>query len=45
MTLTGAAPDHECEVLPVRWPLEPALAAAGARWGIDPERDLRAVAQ
>jgi aryl-alcohol dehydrogenase-like predicted oxidoreductase len=45
MALKGAAPDHEGEVLPDRWPLEPALAAAGARWGIDPERDLRAVAQ
>jgi aryl-alcohol dehydrogenase-like predicted oxidoreductase len=45
MVLKGATPDHEGDVLPDRWPLEPALIAAGARWGIDPERDLRALAQ
>ncbi|MEA2341598.1 MAG: hypothetical protein QOG11_1675, partial [Solirubrobacteraceae bacterium] len=45
MVLKGATPDHDGDVLPDRWPLEPELTAAGARWGIDPERDLRAVAQ
>jgi aryl-alcohol dehydrogenase-like predicted oxidoreductase len=40
MTLKGAAPDHEGEVRPDRWPLSPELLAAGERWGIDPERDL-----
>lgn len=40
MTLKGAAPDHEGEVRPDRWPLTPELLAAGERWGIEPERDL-----
>ncbi|MBA2348817.1 MAG: aldo/keto reductase [Solirubrobacterales bacterium] len=42
MLLKGATPDHASEeILADRWPLEPALVAAGERWGIDPERDLR----
>ncbi len=42
MLLKGATPDHDSdEVLADRWPLEPELVAAGQRWGIDPERDLR----
>ncbi|MBA2516399.1 MAG: aldo/keto reductase, partial [Solirubrobacterales bacterium] len=42
MLLKGATPDHDSdEVLADRWPLEPALVAAGRRWGIDAERDLR----
>ena len=45
MALKGATPDHEGDALPDRWPLAPELTAAGARWGIDPERDLRVVAQ
>jgi aryl-alcohol dehydrogenase-like predicted oxidoreductase len=44
MVLKGATPDHDGDVLPDRWPLAPELTAAGARWGIDPERDLRRAA-
>ena len=40
MALKGASPEHEGEERPDRWPLDPDLAAVGARWGIDPERDL-----
>ena len=43
MTLKGAAPDHQGEDRPDRWSLSPELAAAGQRWGIEPERDLVAV--
>jgi len=41
MALKGAAPDHEGDPLPDRWPIGAELAAAAAAWGIDPERDLR----
>jgi aryl-alcohol dehydrogenase-like predicted oxidoreductase len=41
MALKGATPDHEDEERPDRWPVSEELAAAGRRWGIDPERDLR----
>jgi hypothetical protein len=44
MALKGAAPDHEGEVRPDRWPLTPELADVAARWRIEPERDLRPVA-
>jgi aryl-alcohol dehydrogenase-like predicted oxidoreductase len=40
MTLKGASPEHEGAVMPDRWPVSPELAAAGERWGIDPDRDL-----
>jgi aryl-alcohol dehydrogenase-like predicted oxidoreductase len=40
MALKGASPAHEGEERPDRWGLSPELAAAGARWGIDPARDL-----
>lgn len=40
MTLKGGAPDHEGEQRPDRWALTPELVAAGASWGIEPERDL-----
>jgi aryl-alcohol dehydrogenase-like predicted oxidoreductase len=40
MALKGASPTHEGEERPDRWPLTDGLAAVGARWGIDPERDL-----
>ena len=40
MVLKGASPAHEGEEQPDRWPLSDDLIAAGARWGIDPGRDL-----
>jgi hypothetical protein len=40
MVLKGANPGHEGEERPDRWPLSEELTAAGARWGIDPGRDL-----
>ena len=40
MALKGAAPDHEGEPRPDRWPLTPELAELAARWGIEPARDL-----
>lgn len=40
MALKGGAPDHEGDDRPDRWALTPELIAAGARWGIEPERDL-----
>jgi aryl-alcohol dehydrogenase-like predicted oxidoreductase len=44
MALKGATPDHEGAARADRWPLDPGLAATAARWGIDPERDLRKAA-
>lgn len=44
MDLKGATPDHEGEPRPDRWPVSDELAELGARWGIDPGRDLRKVA-
>jgi len=41
MALKGAAPDHEGEPMPDRWPLTPELAELAARWGIEPARDLQ----
>jgi aryl-alcohol dehydrogenase-like predicted oxidoreductase len=40
MALKGASPEHEGEERPDRWALSEELVAVGARWGIDPERDL-----
>ena len=40
MALKGGTPAHEGEERPDAWPLSDELAAVGARWGIDPERDL-----
>jgi aryl-alcohol dehydrogenase-like predicted oxidoreductase len=40
MALKGASPEHEGEERPDRWPLTQDLAAVGARWHIDPARDL-----
>jgi len=40
MALKGASPEHEGEERPDRWPLSDDLTAVGARWGIDPARDL-----
>jgi aryl-alcohol dehydrogenase-like predicted oxidoreductase len=44
MALKGATPDHTGEERPDRWPVSDELAEAAARWGIDPERDLRHLA-
>lgn len=41
MLLKGATPDHEGAAQPDRWAIGDDLAAVGARWGIDPARDLR----
>jgi aryl-alcohol dehydrogenase-like predicted oxidoreductase len=40
MALKGASPHHEGEERPDRWALSDDLAAVGARWRIDPARDL-----
>jgi aryl-alcohol dehydrogenase-like predicted oxidoreductase len=40
MALKGASPAHDGAEQPDRWPLSDELAAVGARWGIDPARDL-----
>jgi aryl-alcohol dehydrogenase-like predicted oxidoreductase len=40
MALKGANPQHEGEERPDRWSLTPELEEAGARWRIDPARDL-----
>jgi aryl-alcohol dehydrogenase-like predicted oxidoreductase len=40
MALKGASPEHEGEIRPDQWPVSPELAAAGARWGVNAERDL-----
>ncbi len=40
MALKGAAPQHEGEPRPDRWPLSPDLDDVARRWGIDPARDL-----
>ncbi|MGH2899229.1 MAG: aldo/keto reductase [Solirubrobacteraceae bacterium] len=40
MALKGAAPQHEGEPRPDRWPLTPELRAVARRWGIEPDRDL-----
>jgi aryl-alcohol dehydrogenase-like predicted oxidoreductase len=41
MLLKGATPDHEGEERPDRWALSPEHRELAARWGIDPDRDLR----
>jgi len=40
MALKGANPQHEGDERPDRWRLSTELAEVGARWGIDPARDL-----
>jgi aryl-alcohol dehydrogenase-like predicted oxidoreductase len=45
MLLKGATPDYEGEARPDRWPLAESHLAVAARWGIDPERDLRRTAE
>ncbi len=44
MALKGASPEHEGEERPDRWPLQPNHAELAARWGIDPDADLRQMA-
>jgi aryl-alcohol dehydrogenase-like predicted oxidoreductase len=44
MRLKGASPEHEAEDAPDRWRLSDELVAAGARYGVEPDRDLRASA-
>jgi aryl-alcohol dehydrogenase-like predicted oxidoreductase len=44
MLLKGASPDHEGEERPDRWGLGPGQPKLAARFGIDPERDLRKTA-
>jgi aryl-alcohol dehydrogenase-like predicted oxidoreductase len=41
MLLKGATPDHEGDERPDRWAVSAEQAELAARWGIDPERDLR----
>jgi aryl-alcohol dehydrogenase-like predicted oxidoreductase len=43
MLLKGATPDHEGDERPDRWPVGAEQAELAARWGIDPERDLRKI--
>jgi aryl-alcohol dehydrogenase-like predicted oxidoreductase len=40
MALKGANPQHEGDERPDRWQLTPELVEVGARWRIDPARDL-----
>ncbi|MEO5722361.1 MAG: aldo/keto reductase [Chthoniobacterales bacterium] len=40
MTLKGGNPEHTGDPAPDRWPLNAELEAVGARWKIDPARDL-----
>jgi aryl-alcohol dehydrogenase-like predicted oxidoreductase len=41
MALKGASPDHEGDERPDRWPVQPGHAEVAARWGIEPETQLR----
>src|SRR3954471_14423992 len=45
MALKGATPDHEGEERPDRWSMDVELAQVAERWSIDPNRDLRKVAE
>jgi aryl-alcohol dehydrogenase-like predicted oxidoreductase len=45
MALKGATPDHEGEERPDRWSMDDELAQLAERWSIDPDRDLRKVAE
>jgi aryl-alcohol dehydrogenase-like predicted oxidoreductase len=40
MALKGGVPDYDGPPVADRWPLSPELAALGARWGIDAQRQL-----
>jgi len=41
MALKGAAPDYEGDPVADQWPLDEQLMKLAARWGIDPEAQLR----
>jgi aryl-alcohol dehydrogenase-like predicted oxidoreductase len=43
MTLKGASPEHEGAERADRWTISDELVAAGRRWGVDANRDLRRV--
>jgi len=45
MALKGATPDHEGEERPDRWSMDDELTQVAERWSIDPDRDLRKVAE
>jgi aryl-alcohol dehydrogenase-like predicted oxidoreductase len=45
MALKGATPDHEGEQRPDRWSMDDELMRVAARWSIDPDRDLRKLAE
>src|SRR3954463_16005181 len=45
MALKGATPDHEGEQRPDRWSMDDELMRVARRWSIDPERDLRKMAE
>ncbi|MEA2368513.1 MAG: hypothetical protein QOH38_1231 [Thermoleophilaceae bacterium] len=45
MALKGATPDHEGEQRPDRWSMDDELMRVAQRWSIDPERDLRKMAE
>ncbi len=44
MALKGASPGHEGEERADAWALDEGLIAVGKRWGIEPDRDLAALA-
>ena len=44
MRLKGASPEHESADAPDRWGLSEELISAGERFGVEPQRDLRATA-
>ena len=41
MTLKGASPDYDGPAAADRWELDESCSRSPARWGIDPQRDLR----
>jgi hypothetical protein len=44
MALKGGVPDHEGPAVADRWAVDDDLRAVAARWGIEPERELRPTA-
>ncbi len=43
MRLKGGSPSHEGAEMPDQWGLNPDLESVGARWGIDPAKDLACI--